>query len=119
MHLGNASHLSAPEPGPASYLWFRVEYEDDRKDLHWRWVKVPDVDERTGKPRYPVALQYQRMLAMTEQSTRADPSPPMYTLGPDGKLRLASFYRERWRHNPVPPLEEDDKEQPKKDGQPK
>jgi hypothetical protein len=68
MYLNNAYHFYAPDPGPATYLWFRLIYEDDDKQKHYHWVKIPDIGE-DGKPRYPLALEYQRMLCQTERAT--------------------------------------------------
>jgi hypothetical protein len=101
MYLNNAYHFYAPEPGPASYLWFRIESEDAQHQPHSQWLKVPDMDDNTGKPRYPVDLEYQRMLAMTENTTRNDPTPPMYVAGPDGEAHLAAYYDQRVKHSPL------------------
>jgi hypothetical protein len=68
MYLNNAYHFYSPDPGPATYLWFRLIYEDENGKLHGHWHKVPDFDER-GRPRYTVALTYQRLLALTENIT--------------------------------------------------
>jgi hypothetical protein len=75
MYLNNAYHFYAPEPGPAFILWFRIEYSrqgDD--DIHLHWERVPLLDEE-GWPQYPLALQYQRRLALAENATRANAPP--------------------------------------------
>jgi hypothetical protein len=36
--LNNGYHFYAPEPGPASLVWFRVEFADGAS----RWVRIPD-----------------------------------------------------------------------------
>jgi hypothetical protein len=137
MYLNNAYHFYSPEPGPASYLWFRIESqqasaplpaaasaglssaamgqgsllaapallaataEDHHEPTYSYWLKVPDMDDNTGTPRYPVALAYQRMLAMTENTTRNEPTPSMYVPGPDGLPRLAAFFDQRVKHSPL------------------
>jgi hypothetical protein len=65
MYLNNAYHFYAPEPGPSSYLWFRVIFSTPEGVDQGMWYKVPDLDE-DGNMRHPVALEYQRFLAMTE-----------------------------------------------------
>ncbi len=75
MYLNNAYHFYAPEPGPASYLWFRLIYTDENgKEQGW-WYRVPDMDEE-GRHHHSVALEYQRFLAMTESTAPYDPPPP-------------------------------------------
>jgi hypothetical protein len=37
-HLNNGYHFYAPEPGPVTLLWFRVQYADGSA----RWVRIPD-----------------------------------------------------------------------------
>jgi hypothetical protein len=100
MYLNNAYHFYAPEPGPASYLWYRIEFEDAEHRPHSKWLKIPDMDDNTGRPRYPVALDYQRMLAMTENTVHGEPRPTK-VVGPDGLLHDAAFYVERVKHSPL------------------
>jgi hypothetical protein len=59
MYLNNAYHFYSPEPGPATLLWFRVEYEDGSSC----WVKVPD---RKKDPRDPLLLEYYRRLPIAQ-----------------------------------------------------
>ncbi len=40
--------------------------------LHSHWIKLPDVDA-DGVPQYPLRLQYQRRLSLTENVTRTGP----------------------------------------------
>jgi hypothetical protein len=75
MYLNNAYHFYAPDPGPATYLWFRLNYEDEAGKLHGHWLKVPDFDDQ-GRPKYGVALTYQRILALTENATHKGTVPP-------------------------------------------
>jgi hypothetical protein len=83
-YLTNAYHFYAPEPGPAYLLWFRIEYtKPDEKAVYWHWHKVPDLDVR-GWPRYPLALQYQRRLALASLSAQS-----FEPIGPDQLLEVA------------------------------
>ncbi len=74
MYLNNAYHFFAPDPGPSSYLWFRVIFTTPQGKDHGLWYKVPDLDE-DGNIKHPVALEYQRFLAMTA-SVEPDGSLP-------------------------------------------
>jgi hypothetical protein len=91
MYLNNAYHFYSPDPGPATYLWFRVFYDTGIKDettgepkLNAEWVKIPDLDD-DGSHRYKVALQYQRHLSLTENIIATEPTPPLYFRSADGK----------------------------------
>jgi hypothetical protein len=74
-YLNNAYHFYAPEPGPASLLWYRVEYEPNPDGTrNYRWVKVPQtVDGQNiefgpdGEPHtYPQVMFTRRLsLAMS------------------------------------------------------
>jgi hypothetical protein len=66
MYLGNAYHFYSPDPGPATLLWFRVQYEDGSH----RWRHVPDRDDS------PHGMHYQRMLALTESTNSPLPRLP-------------------------------------------
>ncbi len=99
MYLNNAYHFYAPEPGPASYLWFRMFYEDRDKQLWAHWVKIPEIDEK-GWHKNTLALEYQRMLAVTENVVPADPLPSMYRTLPDGTTVYADWYARRMEHSP-------------------
>ena len=41
VYLTNAYHFYAPEPGPSSYLWFRIIYTTDNGQEVGRWEKIP------------------------------------------------------------------------------
>jgi hypothetical protein len=69
MYLTNAYHFYSPEPGPATLLWFRVEYADGTA----RRTKIIDRDL------YPLDLQYQRRLSLTESTNQLDPPPTVMT----------------------------------------
>ena len=78
VYLNNAYHFYAPEPGPSSYLWFRIIYESpDGKSEDGAWYKIPQLDE-SGRIQHPVALDYQRFLSLTEAVAHPDPLPPEY-----------------------------------------
>jgi hypothetical protein len=103
LYLTNAYHFYAPEPGPATYLWFRnVYFDKSTQTFHGHWLKVPDFDDR-GRPRYTLALQYQRYLALTENITHTGPGRSMYEVvgtGPDARLETANFLKKRLMHTP-------------------
>lgn len=46
-YLNNAYHFYAPEPGPASLVWYCVEYEPDPVTgaRPIRWVRVPNIED--------------------------------------------------------------------------
>jgi hypothetical protein len=53
MYLNNAYHYYAPEPGPATLIWFCIHYEPNSDGSpNWRWVKVPNFDAQ-GRPLRP------------------------------------------------------------------
>jgi hypothetical protein len=66
-YLTNAYHFYSPDPGPATLVWFRVEYADGT----YRWVRVPDREAS------PVRMHYQRMLALTESTNNFMPRLPL------------------------------------------
>lgn len=106
MYLNNAYHFYSPDPGPASYLWFRIFYDTGAVDpetgepkLLGRWLKIPDVDEK-GNHGYRVALEYQRYLSLTEQVIAAEAAPPLYFRGPDGKMAPTPAFASRILNSP-------------------
>jgi hypothetical protein len=94
MYLNNAYHFYAPEPGPASYLWFRMIFENPEGKQYAHWIKVPDVDDK-GWHKYTVALEYQRMLAVTENVVPTDAAPNNIITLPDGTMAYADWYARR------------------------
>ncbi len=98
MYLNNAYHFYAPEPGPAASLWFRIESKDRQGKVHSHWLKIPDMDDNTGQPRYPVALEYQRMVALTENTAGEDQKPPRIVTEPDGSQHENRYYHDRVAH---------------------
>ena len=99
MYLNNAYHFYSPEPGPASFLWFRMYYEDPHGKLWAHWLKVPDLDEK-GWHKNKLALEYRRMLAVTENVVPTDPTPNIYMTRPDGVTVYAPWYAQRVEHSP-------------------
>jgi hypothetical protein len=84
MYLANAYHFYSPDPGPATLLWFRIQYEDGTH----RWRHVPSRDDS------PHGMHYQRMLALTEST-----NTPMPRL-PPGQEEMAMV--ERLTGQPIP-----------------
>jgi hypothetical protein len=103
MYLNNAYHFYAPEPGPAASLWFRIESEDRQHKIHSHWLKIPDMDDNTGQPRYALALEYQRMMALTENTTGQDPAPPLIVTEGNGAQHYHPYFFERFTHAPGEP----------------
>jgi hypothetical protein len=67
-HFTNAYHFYSPDPGPATLLWFHIEYDDGSA----RWIKIPNRDES------PIGLHHQRMLAAAESSGQPQ-GPPIWS----------------------------------------
>jgi hypothetical protein len=100
MYLTNAYHFYAPDPGPSYILHFRIEYEQDGF-LHSHWRKVPDLGE-DGWPKYPLAIQYQRRLAMANLvSTTRTVDPREWVLAQSGRVS-ANELRYSRRLPPIP-----------------
>jgi hypothetical protein len=95
LYLTNAYHFYAPDPNPASYLWFRLVYEaPDGKEYGW-WYKLPPVDQH-GRPEPGVALLYQRSIALTEGAAVPNPLPYVLTVDKFGDLHAEpSIYKHR------------------------
>ncbi|MBM4073588.1 MAG: hypothetical protein FJ271_32415 [Planctomycetes bacterium] len=103
MYLVNAYHYYSPEPGPASYLWFRLIYLDENGDKHGEWYKVPEFDERE-RPKTSTSLEYNRLLALTENISHANPVSTSFDVVPDGKgktkMVLSSAFEQRLKYSP-------------------
>lgn len=69
LYLTNAYHFYSPNPGPPSFLWFVVTYQDGS----YRWVKMPD------RRNSPIGMHYQRHLTLPEHSFAAMPMPILPT----------------------------------------
>jgi hypothetical protein len=100
MFLNNAYRFYSPEPGEASQLWFRVEYQKGGQVLS-EWEKLPDIDEN-GNHRHSTSVQYTRRLGLTENVSHAVPTPPMVTISSDGKIELSPIYELRDQHSVAP-----------------
>lgn len=106
--LNNAYHFYAPEPGPSSYIWFRLEYElppdeNGKSQLAWWWESVPKVKDN-GSPDYPTALQYQRRLAMTDQASQMDTnSIPLLMPDKQGRPTFNPYFNWRSIYSDNPP----------------
>jgi hypothetical protein len=61
----NAYHFYSPDPGPPHHLWFYVRYKDGSDT----WVRLPD------RVKAPTALNFQRMLALTESINQQERNP--------------------------------------------
>jgi hypothetical protein len=79
MYLTNAYHFYSPEPGPPSFMWFAVKYDDDS----YTWIKLPDPANS------PIGMHYQRMLALPEHSYS-----PLGRL-PYSNIEVAGLQREK------------------------
>jgi hypothetical protein len=100
MYLNNAYHFYAPEPGPASYLWCRLIYEDKDGKQTGDWFKVPKVDDKTGQHQHSVALEYQRHISMTANIDYVEPTAFINEV----TRELVPFYVERQRCAQLQPI---------------
>jgi hypothetical protein len=103
MYLNNAYHFYSPDPGPATYLWFRLTYEDEQDKTHGDWYKIPEFDD-SGRHKDAVALTYQRILALTENVTHKTTPPPDTEIYRDEygqtKTRPAPWFERRVKYSP-------------------
>lgn len=68
VYLNNAYHFYAPEPGPATLLWFQIAYENGSVC----WEVVPD---RKAHAKDPLMIEYYRRLSLTENVNQLAPVP--------------------------------------------
>jgi hypothetical protein len=68
MYLTNAYHFYSPDPGPPSLVWFYVYYDDGT----YRKIPIPVRNEA------PIALNYQRLLALAESTNAPQPRIPLH-----------------------------------------
>jgi hypothetical protein len=81
MYLGNAYHFYSPDPGPASHLYFLIQYETDEdetdesgrpklgsdgKPMKKRTAEWVDMPRRRTQYRDPLGMTYYRRLSLTE-----------------------------------------------------
>lgn len=64
MYLNNAYHFYSPDPGPATMLWAWVRFTDGTA----RWIKLPNKED------FPMAVNYQRRLSLTESINQLKPN---------------------------------------------
>jgi hypothetical protein len=100
MYLINAYRFYSPDPSPATQLWFFVEYRDG-KQIHSRWLKVPDMDE-DGTPRYAMRLRYTRLLALSENVAKVMSPEPIEYVDANGNPRWADYFQARDAESPEP-----------------
>ena len=100
MYLNNAYHFYSPEPGATTHFWLCVYYDTGKKDeagdpiADGVWVKIPEVDEQ-GRNRYPVALEYQRMLSLNENIVTPDIAPSLYIIDDKGQILPGPLLKDR------------------------
>jgi hypothetical protein len=82
MYLNNAYHFYAPEPGPATLIWMRIEYEKKGGQRYWRWVHLPDLEDgvplRADGTQIKPYLEYTRRLSMAENLNETTLPPRNY-----------------------------------------
>ncbi|MBX7106731.1 MAG: hypothetical protein K1X57_21835, partial [Gemmataceae bacterium] len=61
-YINNAYQFYSPEPGPASLLWFCIEFDDGHKE----WLKIPRKPETYLDP---LAVEFFRRLSITTGAT--------------------------------------------------
>jgi hypothetical protein len=72
LYLNNAYHFYSPEPGPPTFLWFRLYYTDAEGKEQGEWFKVPKLNDK-GEHGHPTSMLYQRYLSLTEHSIQREP----------------------------------------------
>lgn len=84
-YLNNAYHFYSPEPGPASLLWARVEYDDGSS----RWYKVPNREEHWKDP---LGQEYYRRLSLTDTISHSFPTPAVPDLIKQRRVEAGSLF---------------------------
>jgi hypothetical protein len=103
MYLNNAYHFYSPEPGPASLLWFCLEYSDEKDPTkrRYQWFETP---RRPAEITDPLAISYYRRLSLTEQINQfqapGTPTPP------EVERRRVSVVTEIPFHPDMPPQQQ-------------
>jgi hypothetical protein len=81
--MNNAYHFYSPEPGPASLMWFCIEYEQEPDGTrNFRWVLMPDLrpdghDYDPDETRVWSGTEYTRRLSLAENAGHPA-QPPWY-----------------------------------------
>ncbi|MFO0970341.1 MAG: hypothetical protein U0793_32735 [Gemmataceae bacterium] len=110
MYLNNAYHFYAPEPDAATYMYFRMIYEDGKGRTDGVWYKIPEIDDK-GWHKHTVALEYQRYLSFTTNVAMAssltiplvDNSASPFGNPDDDAIvtyGMTGPYKARWRKSP-------------------
>src|SRR5262245_30282636 len=90
MYLNNAYHFYSPEPGPASLLWFSIEYESDKEgERQYRLVKEPHLDKDGFPVPWRPRVQYTRYLSLAEGANQPILFLPNLYVQQKTELRLA------------------------------
>jgi hypothetical protein len=87
VHLNNAYHFYAPEPGPVSILWFRVRFADGTVV----WERLPN------HPKVSNHVQRRRMAGIASTLAQSVPAQPT-----EEQIRLRDEAAERY-DPPLPP----------------
>lgn len=66
LYMNNAYHFYSPEPGPATLVWYRVDYSDGKS----RWIRLPHRGDA------PVPLIYQRLVSVCDATNMASGFTP-------------------------------------------
>ncbi|MFM7150288.1 MAG: hypothetical protein ACKO23_10640 [Gemmataceae bacterium] len=69
MYMTNAYHFYSPDPGAPELFWFAIQYDDGS----YTWIKLPD------RGNSPVAMHYQRLLALPAHTFAASSRLPLST----------------------------------------
>ncbi len=108
VYLTNAYHFYAPEPGPATMLWFRLEYEPDEDGTRYsRWVKIPNLDEKgravdydaLGKPRRIPRVEYTRRLSIVENASAPGLAQPGFEKYKNDRMQAGAVQNIPWVQN--------------------
>ena len=68
LYMNNAYHFYSPEPGPATLVWYRIDYSDGKS----RWIRIPHRGDS------PLPLLYQRTLSVGEAVNMANGYTPVH-----------------------------------------
>jgi hypothetical protein len=96
-YITNAYHIYAPEPGPNSYMWFRILFVDAQGREVGRWLKIPELDD-TAHHGHPTGLTYIRYSCIMHHGAPQESFPATAFYDLDG--RPAKFYDNRLKRVP-------------------
>ena len=83
VYLNNAYHFYSPEPGPPSFMWYRLDYADGER----RWLRFPD-DMKS-----PVRAHFQRLLSIGESANQPSGREPDQIRAEDVHQRIGQMLR--------------------------